>query len=56
MKKMSTSELTARINRFMDRKMSTMVDVTEVMDQKVRRTHRQHIEVPGTPFIVLAIK
>lgn len=56
MKKMSTSELTARINRFMDRKMAKMIDTTEVTDRKVRRSHRQYTEVSGTPFIALAIK
>lgn len=56
MKKMSTSELTARINRFMDRKVSRMVDISELADRKVRHSHRQYIEVSGTPFIALAIK
>lgn len=56
MKKMSTHELTARINRFMDRKLSRMVDVSELSDRKVRRSHNQHIEVSAAPFIPLAIK
>ncbi|MES2875998.1 MAG: hypothetical protein V4678_00850 [Patescibacteria group bacterium] len=56
MNKMSTSDLTARINRFKDRKKSMFIDIMEFSDRKTKRSHRQHIEVSGTPFIALAIK
>lgn len=56
MKKMSTSELTARINRFMDRKMSRLGDESDLTDRKARRSHHQHSIVSTTPYIALAIK
>lgn len=55
MKQMSTQQLNARINRFMDRKRAEMIDVVELSDRKVRRSHHQHIEVSAAPFIALAI-
>jgi len=56
MKKMSSNELTARINRFMDSKKSKRIDLSELTEGKVRHEHRRQIEVSGTPFIALAIK
>jgi hypothetical protein len=56
MKQMSTSDLSARINRFKDRKKSLFMDLSELSDRKVKRSHRQQVEVSNTPFIALAIK
>lgn len=56
MKKMSTSELTARINRFMDRKMSRLGDTSDMTDRNARRNHHQSSVVSTTPYIALAIK
>ncbi len=56
MKQMSTSDLSARINRFKDRKKALFMDLSELSDRKVKRSHRQHVEVSNTPFIALAIK
>lgn len=56
MKQMSTSDLAARINRFKDRKKALFMDLSEVSSSKVRRSHRQQVEVSNTPFIALAIK
>jgi hypothetical protein len=56
MKKMNSSELTARINRFMDSKKSKMFNLAEVSESNGRHAHRRQIEVSGTPFIPLAIK
>jgi hypothetical protein len=56
MKKMSTSELTARINRFMDSKKGKAINLADLSEGKTRRSYRRHVEVSGTPFIALAIK
>jgi len=55
---MSSQELTARINKFIDRKLPVLTDVSDLSDHKARRTHRQHAEVSTTPtgYIALAIK
>jgi hypothetical protein len=56
MKNMSNNQLTARINRFMDRKLPKMVDISDFGDRKVRHSQRQQVEVSDTPYISLAIK
>jgi len=56
MKKMSTNELTARINRFMDRKLSKMGMLDDRSDRKIKRSHRQYVEVSDMPYIALAVK
>jgi len=56
MTKMSTSDLTARINRFLDRKMPLVADVSDLSDHKVRRSPRRLIDVSGAPYIQLAVK
>jgi hypothetical protein len=56
MKKMSSHELTARINRFMDRKLPKATDLSDLSGHKPRRGHRQYIEVSDTPYIALAVK
>lgn len=56
MKKLSTYQLTARINRFMDRKRAEMIDVPELSDRKARRSHYQHNDVSAAPYIALAIR
>ena len=56
MKKMSSDELSARINRFMDSKKAKVIDVTELSDKIGRRSQRRQIEVTTMPFIPLAIK
>lgn len=56
MKKMSTSELSARINRFMDSRKAKPIDLSEISERKVQRGYRQQIDVMHSPFIALAIK
>lgn len=56
MTKMSTSDLTARINRFLDRKMPVSADVSELSEHKVRRSPRMLMDVSAAPYIQLAIK
>lgn len=56
MKKMNANDLSARINKFLDAKKPRMFELSDISDRKVRRTHRQHIEVSDTPFIALAIR
>lgn len=56
MKQPSTNDLTARINRFKDRKKALFMDMAELSDRKVRRSPRKSLEVSSTPFIALAIK
>jgi hypothetical protein len=53
---MSSTELTARINRFMDRKVAKTLDISSMSDRKVRRSPRRQIEVSDSPYIALAIK
>lgn len=51
------AELTARINKFLDRKLPTMSSIRDLSDRKVRLAHGQHAEVSTTPgYIALAIK
>lgn len=52
---MSKSDISARINKFMDSKRA-MMDLSLITEPKTRRSHRQHIDVSDTPFIALAIK
>lgn len=56
MNKMSTSELTARINRFLDRKMPTTIDLAELNSTRARRSQRRNVEVSTTPYITLAVR
>lgn len=56
MKKMSSQELTARINRFMDRKLPKAADLSDLAGHEPRRGHRQYIEVADSPYIALAVK
>ncbi|MGB3945266.1 MAG: hypothetical protein WBK76_00295 [Candidatus Saccharimonadales bacterium] len=56
MTKMSTSDLTARINRFLDRKMSVSGTVSGLSENKVRRSPRTLMDVSTAPYIQLAIK
>ncbi len=52
-----TAELTVRINKFLDRKLSTMSGIRSLSDRKIRTTHGQHTEVSTAPgYIALAIK
>ncbi len=52
-----SSELTARINKFLDRKLPTMSGIGYLSDRKSRLIHGQHAEVSSTPgYIALAIK
>lgn len=53
---MSNTELTARINRFMDRKLAKTLDLSSLSDRKVHRSPRRHLEVSDSLYIALAIK
>lgn len=54
---MSSAELTARINRFMDRKLAKTLELGDLSGRnKVRRSPRRHIEVSHSPYIALTIK
>lgn len=52
----SNSRLTARINRFMDRKISLKIDASDLDERESRRTRRQLSEVSVGAYIPLAIK
>lgn len=56
MNKMNKSELTARINRFMDRKVSKMINVSDLSANRVRHSPRHLIDVSDSPYIMLAVK
>jgi hypothetical protein len=56
MNKMSNHELTARINRFMDRKLSNSAELSDLSVIKSRRGYRQQLEVSAMPYIALAVK
>jgi hypothetical protein len=57
MKNMTNNELSARINRFIDRKLPKMSDLSDLADHKAfGNGHRRQVEVSDTQFIALAIK
>lgn len=58
MKKMSNVELKARINRFMDKKMSKIADYSHFSGatSKARRSPRVGSDVSDSPYIMLAIR
>lgn len=53
---MSSKELTARINRFMDRKVALRASITELEKDTSSQSHRKLMDVTSTPYIQLAIK
>jgi hypothetical protein len=53
---MSNTELTARINRFRDRKASKVLSLDDLDARRAEPSHRELTEVSHTPFIALAIK
>lgn len=56
MNKMNTHELSARINRFIDRKMAETGDLATFSDMRSQRSHKRTISVSNSPYIQLAIK
>ncbi len=53
---MDSSDVTARINRFLDRKAGKTISMDDLSDYKSRRSHRNEAVAAGAPFIALAIK
>ena len=56
MKKFNNSDVSTRINRFLDRKAGKILDMETVSDYKSRRSYRNEAVATDTPFIALAIR